>query len=159
MKLITLAESHGDSIAICQEETEYTYRQLLHRSAVLASFMLGSAEDLRESRVAYLIPSGFEYVTTQWGIWRAGGVAVPLSLSATESELEYAITDSDAQRIITNADFSAKLAPLCQRLGLPLTVVNEISDSEPETLPTVQPDRRAMILYTSGTTNKPKGVV
>lgn len=159
MKLITLAESHGDSIAICQEETEYTYRQLLHRSAVLASFMLGSAEDLRESRVAYLIPSGFEYVTTQWGIWRAGGVAVPLSLSATESELEYAITDSDAQRIITNADFSAKLAPLCQRLGLPLTVVNEISDSEPATLPTVQPDRRAMILYTSGTTNKPKGVV
>jgi len=159
MKLISLAESHGDSVAICQEQTEYTYQQLLHRSAVVASSILGSADDLQESRVAYLIPAGFDYVSVQWGIWRAGGVAVPLSLSATEPELEYTITDSDAQRIITNAEFSAKLAPLCQRLGLSLTVVNEIPNSEPKTLPTIQPDRRAMILYTSGTTNKPKGVV
>ena len=84
---------------------------------------------------------------------------MPLSLSAAEPELEYAITDSDAQRVITNTELSTKLAPLCQRLGIPLTVVDEISGGDPQPLPMIQPDRRAMILYTSGTTNKPKGVV
>lgn len=164
MKLISLAKLHGDSVAICQEQMEYSYQQLVHRSAAVASFILGSTHDLQESRVAYLIPAGFDYVTVQWGIWRAGGVAVPLSLSATEPELEYAITDCKAQQVITNSEFSAKLAPLCQRLGLSITVVNEIpggeiTDSETKALPTILSDRRAMILYTSGTTNKPKGVV
>ena len=159
MKLISLAKAHGDSVAIFHGQTEYTYQQLLHHSAVVASSILGSANDLQESRVAYLVPAGFDYVTVQWGIWRAGGVAVPLSLSATEPELEYTITDSDAQRVITNTELSTKLAPLCQRLGIPLTVVDEISDGDPQPLPMIQPDRRAMILYTSGTTNKPKGVV
>ena len=159
MKLISLAKSHGSAIAIRQTQIEYTYQQLLHRSAVVASAIAGSTEDLKEARVAYLIPGGFDYVTIQWGIWRAGGVAVPLSLSATEPELEYAITDSDAQRVITNTELGSKLAPLCQQLGIPLTVVDEISDGDPKPLPMIQPDRRAMILYTSGTTNRPKGVV
>ena len=153
MKLISLAKAHGDSVAIFHGQTEYTYQQLLHHSAVVASSILGSANDLQESRVAYLVPAGFDYVTVQWGIWRAGGVAVPLSLSATEPELEYTITDSDAQRVITNTELSTKLAPLCQRLRIPLTVVDEISDGDPQPLPMIQPDRRAMILYTSGTTN------
>jgi len=159
ISLIAKAGSHGEEIAIRQGATEYTYHQLLRRSAEVAVNLLGSKTDLHESHVAYLIPGGFDYVTVQWGIWRAGGVTVPLSLSATEPELEYAITDSDAQRVITNAEFSAKLAPLCQRLGLPLTLVDEIPECASSTLPTIAPNRRAMILYTSGTTNKPKGVV
>ncbi|MDZ8054659.1 MAG: hypothetical protein RMX63_24905 [Aulosira sp. ZfuCHP01] len=53
--------------------------------------MLKDAEDLQEQRVAFLIPPGFEYVATQWGIWRAGGIAVPLCISHPRPELEYAI--------------------------------------------------------------------
>ncbi|MDE0864880.1 MAG: acyl-CoA synthetase [Rubripirellula sp.] len=157
--LIGQAASHGDAVAIRQGQTEFTYRQLLKRSALVASAILGERKDLQESRVAYLVPGGFDYVTAQWGIWRSGGVAVPLSLSATEPELEYAITDSDSQIVLTTRTLRDKIAPLRERLGFKLHFVEDIAESDPNPLPVIGPDRRAMILYTSGTTNKPKGVV
>ena len=39
------------------------------------------ATDLAEARVAFLVPPGFDHVAVQWGIWRAGGIAVPLATS------------------------------------------------------------------------------
>ena len=159
ISLIAQAASHEDAIAIRQGQAEFTYRQLLTRSAVIASAILAEQPDMQESRIAYLVPGGFDYVTVQWGIWRSGGVAVPLSLSATEPELEYAITDSDARTVVTNRALRDKVATLSERLGLTLHVVEDIPENAPATLPSIGPDRRAMILYTSGTTNKPKGVV
>ena len=134
-----------------------TYRDLLERSAELAAALLGDADDLREARVALLVPAGFDYVAAQWAIWRAGGVKLPLCLSATEPEWEYALTDSGAQVVIADAAMRAKIAPLCARLGV--RVLDVTATASPKPLPEFAPDCRAMILYTSGTTSKPKGVV
>ena len=92
--LIARAKSHGDRVALRYETGQRSYREIIDRSAELAVAFLDGADDLNEARVAYLIPAGFDYITTQWAIWRAGGVAVPLSHSATEPELEYALSDS-----------------------------------------------------------------
>jgi malonyl-CoA/methylmalonyl-CoA synthetase len=134
---------------------------LLDRSAVLASALLADSDDLREARIAYLVPAGFDYASVQWAIWRAGGVAVPLSLSATEPELEYTLTDSEANCVVVQAATVEKINGLCERLGLRVLVVDEVGAVDPAAVsfPVVTPDRRAMILYTSGTTSKPKGVV
>lgn len=111
--------------------------------------------------MACLVPAGFDYVTTQWGIWRVGGIAVPLSLSATESELEYALTDSQVSSVIVARELAGKLSTLCDRLSLRMLVAEECpaSSVDATALPQVDIDRRAMILYTSGTTSRPKGVV
>ena len=106
-----------------------------------------------------LIPAGLDYVTAQWGIWRAGGIAVPLSLSATEKELEYAISDSQANCLLTTTELAPKVKSLVERSGLRLVIVNDVHDEIRVTLPEIDTGRRAMILYTSGTTSKPKGVV
>ena len=108
--------------------------------------------------MALLIPAG-DYVAVQWAIWRCGGIAVPLSLSATEPEWEYTLSDSQAQTVVTTSDLQAKIEPLVTRLGLRLLIVEQIDYNTRCELPSVDPDRRAMILYTSGTTSKPKGVV
>jgi len=159
LPLVERAAAYSDHIAIHEGEHSHTYESLLARSADVASALLNSESDLKEARIAYLLPAGFDYVTVQWGIWRAGGVAIPLSLSATEPELEYSLTDSQASCVVVNRESATSVESLCLRLGLRLVVVEDMKQSSPTELPEVDLNRRAMILYTSGTTSKPKGVV
>jgi malonyl-CoA/methylmalonyl-CoA synthetase len=159
LPLIARARLHGASVAFRTPETTHTYQQLLDRSASLAASLLGEAEDLREARVALLVTPGFDYVAAQWAIWRAGGVKVPVCLSATEPEWEYSLTDSGAGIAVVDAAAAAKIAPLCARLGVRVVNIDSAAAATPKKLPEISPERRAMILYTSGTTSKPKGVV
>lgn len=159
LQLFLRARDHGDRIAIRSASGDRTYREAFERSAKLATTLLDSAEDLQEARIGYLVPAGFDHIVAQWGIWRAGAVAVPLSLSATEPELEYSLTDSEVNGVIAPNNLFDKIKPLCDRLHLRLIDLNEVADTSPSILPEIGSSRRAMILYTSGTTSKPKGVV
>ncbi|MDA1049710.1 MAG: acyl-CoA synthetase [Planctomycetota bacterium] len=160
LTLIARARSHADAIALRSGPDKRSYNELLERSAFLAAALLVDADDLSEARVAFLLPAGFDYITVQWAIWRAGGVVVPLSLSATEPELEYTLSDSQSHWVVASRALADKVETLCQRLDLRLLIVDDIQSARQQPrLPTVATRRRAMILYTSGTTSKPKGVV
>ena len=76
--LVRRARQHPDRTAILAEGARFSYRDLLRASAGAAGRLLQGAADLKEKRVAFLLPPGFSHVATQWGIWRAGGIAVPL---------------------------------------------------------------------------------
>jgi malonyl-CoA/methylmalonyl-CoA synthetase len=155
LPFIARARSFSDRTAFRTPEASHTYQQLLDRSTEIASALLGDQNDLREARVALLVTPGFEYTASQWAIWRAGGIKLPICLSATESEWEYALTDSQVSIVIADTD---KIAPLCERLGIRFVLVGSIQGAA-KPLPDIDVNRRAMILYTSGTTSKPKGVV
>jgi malonyl-CoA/methylmalonyl-CoA synthetase len=159
LQLIARAGTYGDATAIRSGSQQRSYNELLDRSATLAAAILDVRTDLGEARVAYLLPAGFDHITIQWAIWRAGGVAVPLSLSATEPELEYALSDSQSHSLVTTRELVDKVAALCERLRLRLLIIDDVGPAAELPLPKVDPRRRAMILYTSGTTSKPKGVV
>ena len=158
LPLISRARSHADSVAYRTSESQHSYQELLDRSAGIASALLDGTDDLAEARVAFLIPTGIGYSSVQWGIWRAGGVTVPLCLSATEPEWEYTLADSEVASVVASAETIPQIAALCERLQIRLLNAEEIEEA-PATLPELTPDRRAMHLYTSGTTSKPKGVV
>ncbi len=159
LPFLSRARSHSDHIAFRTATASHTYQDILDRSALIASTLLTEVDDLKEDRVAVLVTPGFDYTSAQWGIWRAGGIKVPICLSATESEWEYALSDSQASTVITDVANMAKIAPLCARLGLRLVNVNDCGGVTLKPLPEIDVHRRAMILYTSGTTSKPKGVV
>jgi malonyl-CoA/methylmalonyl-CoA synthetase len=159
LSLITRARSHGDSIAIRSAAGAFSYADVLARSADVVVALLDGENDLNEARIACLVPAGFEYVAAQWGIWRAGGVFVPLSLSATEPELEYTLTDSQANCVLVSRELAASIESLCSQLGLRCLIIEDVAESADPALPEVASARRAMILYTSGTTSRPKGVV
>ncbi|MHC1728376.1 MAG: acyl-CoA synthetase [Syntrophobacteraceae bacterium] len=153
------AEQHGNRTAIIASEGEFTYRQLLEASGRVASFLLNGSAGLEERPVSFLAPPGFQYVALQWGIWRAGGIAVPLSLFHPRPELEYVIEDTTSGTLLAHPDLLDRLKPIAEERGLVLASSTEALSSPLKPLPVVETHRRAMILYTSGTTGKPKGVV
>ena len=158
--LFRRAEEHRSRVALRSHDVQHHYGDLLERSAQVASGLLNEASDLKECRVAYMVPTGADYIATQWGIWRAGGVAVPLCLSAATPEIEYALEDSQAQILMGPKNLTDKLEPLARKSGARLVLVGDaLANPASRPLPELDLNRRAMMLYTSGTTNKPKGVV
>jgi len=159
LEFVRRAQGFGQRIAVTSEGHDHSYDSLLSVSEGIAAGLLDGSTDLDEERVAFLFAASFEYAAVQWGIWRAGGIAVPLSLSAADPELEHVIADAQIDRIIAPDGLLEKLRPLCDRLSKPLLSFSQISSQESVPLPELEDGRRAMILYTSGTTSKPKGVV
>lgn len=128
-------------------------------SALVARHLLSGAGDLKEKRIGFLIAPSFNYVGVQWGIWRAGGIAVPLCASHPLPSMKYVLQDSQAAMILVDDHHSAALQPLSKECGIPLYALGDLMTSDDGILPEIGQGRRAMILYTSGTTSKPKGVV
>lgn len=105
-----------------------------------------------------MIEPSYSHVVTQWSIWRAGGVAVPLCLTHPAPELEYVLDTTTPEVAIYSPAYRDILAPLAEARGVRHFQIDDLR-AEPTTLPDVGAERRAMILFTSGTTGRPKGVV
>ncbi len=148
-----------DSIALIESGGVCTYGDLFSRSAAVATALLDGRADLHEGRVAFLVPPGIDHVAVQWGIWRAGGVAVPLAMSHPARELEYVLDDARPAIVVADERNAPRLAPLAQARNLRCVTTAELAASAPRPLPTVVSTRRALMIHTSGTTGRPKGVI
>ena len=118
--IINSAHSFVDQVAVISHGEQFTYGQLLDASGRAATKLLGGETNLAEARIAFLVKPGFEYVATQWGVWRAGGVAVPLAIMHPPAELAYAIEDSDASVVVAEKCFENIARPLAEQRGLRL---------------------------------------
>ncbi|MEQ1759529.1 MAG: acyl-CoA synthetase [Vicinamibacterales bacterium] len=146
--------------AIVAPDGTLTYEELDLASRRVAAALLNGAADLEQARIAFFVPPSWVHVAVQRGIWKAGGVAVPLALSHPAPELEYVLRDSDARTVIADRASLATITPVAARAGVEVLCAEDALQAAPATeLPHIGSPRRAMIIYTSGTTGRPKGVV
>jgi long-chain acyl-CoA synthetase len=118
-------------------------------------------------RVALLIPNVPEFTIAYFGVLYAGGTIVPINVLAAAPEVAYFLADSEARLLIAHPLFGAPAQAGADEAGVPLVLAG--GGPGPDTLEEMQQaapiaalfatpaDATAVILYTSGTTGKPKG--
>jgi malonyl-CoA/methylmalonyl-CoA synthetase len=157
--LMERARERRTATAVLSGGGRYTYADLLDASAAVATALLGGKGDLEEERVALAVPPGGDYVAAQWGVWRAGGIAVPLSATATPPELQHVLADAGIRVALVARGRQDQIEPLGGGQSTRVVDLEDVLGTQAGALPRIEPERRAMILYTSGTTSRPKGVV
>ncbi len=150
-----------------------TYRELDEQSGRLAAG-LRSAGLSPGQGVALQLPNIPKVLTAYFGALKAGLVVLPLNPLLMAPELEYHLGDSASRLLIGFEGIHAEAVKACETTGVPLYLVSmgpgplpdgtrpfgSLSGSEPLDEPggvPRAPDDTAVLVYTSGTTGKPKG--
>jgi acyl-CoA synthetase (AMP-forming)/AMP-acid ligase II len=179
--LVRLSLGHGDRIATVFEEERVSW-EAQHRAIVALSAQLGRLGIGKGDRVAIAMANLPEWPVAFFAITALGAIAVPLNAWWTGAELEFGLADSGSKLLIADWARWRRIEPhraalpklehvVVGRCDEPLAGVvrleemigapgawSGLPDAE---LPEIElaPDDEAAILYTSGTTGRPKGAL
>jgi fatty-acyl-CoA synthase len=173
------AQEYPDRPFVITDDRTFTYREMADWSARVTNGLV-AAGVVPGEHVALVMGNHPEFVAVSFGIARAGAVCVPVNFLSRRDELGYVLRQSDAVALITmdrfrDLDYLAmldELSPGWERSpsigglrkvivfgeGRPgATALDELTG--PAAAVTTSPDSPAVVLYTSGTTGEPKGVL
>src|SRR5579884_461030 len=153
------AEAHRSRVALVEEGRQFTFEELsdeINRTAAVIR------ERVKGNTVGILLLNSHKFVTTLFAIWKAGKTAVPLNYLLPPADIGFIIRDSGMSALVSSQFFAQNLAalkPLFGDRGVILMADDpDFTAAAPAALLDVH-DERALILYTSGTTGRPKGVI
>ncbi|AZP21522.1 long-chain-fatty-acid--CoA ligase [Streptomyces aquilus] len=151
--------------ALVHGDTTWTYAQLYERTTRLAH-ALRARGVRRGDRIAYLGPNHPSYLETLFAAGTLGAVFVPLNIRLAGPEIAYQLADSGAKALVYGPQYAGLVAGLpgdtdvrsYVEVGAEYEEELARSSSEPIDQP-VTPDDTCIIMYTSGTTGRPKGAM
>jgi acyl-CoA synthetase (AMP-forming)/AMP-acid ligase II len=160
----------GDADAVHDGERTLSFRQVGERSNRVANALLGLGPDTG-ARVALLTPNRLESVEMDFGIAKAGKVRVPINTRLADGEREYLLANSGAETLIFDVQFAPFVEAVRRRLPELRNLIalggqadgshpyDELLGRASSAAPQVPhpADAPNFILYTSGTTGRPKG--
>lgn len=168
--LCLTADKHPEKTAIVCGDQRISYRMLNSRASRLANALIDLGIK-KGDKVAYLYLNGPEFMVTWFGIAKAGAIGVPLNFGLVARELEYLIDNSDTVAILFSPLFMDRISEIRGGLGKVKTficngqnetldfntLIEQHGDDEPDVGVNLYDGN--LILYTAGTTGRPKGAV
>ncbi|MEU6587566.1 AMP-binding protein [Nocardia sp. NPDC046763] len=169
----SLADAQPDRLALVQGETRRSWREFDQRAARLSA-ALAAAGVGPGSKVGLMLHNSIEFLETYFAVLKIRAVPFNINFRYTADELTYLLTDTEAHALVYHSSLANVVATALTRPHW-LTSVLEVDDGGPG-LPTslgyeqaismyepqprcVRSDTDITLLYTGGTTGKPKGVI
>ncbi|MBY0267175.1 MAG: AMP-binding protein [Burkholderiales bacterium] len=162
------ARERPDATWLIAPETGATmsFAQLQHESRALGAYLLGLGLN-KGDKVALMLHNGYQTARLLIGVMYGGFMVAPLNLLAQPSQLAYVLEHSDTRVVFTSEEFAGRLREALA--GIPREIRVIAIDPDATTIPgiiagaTALPEVAeaddALLMYTSGTTGKPKGCV
>jgi malonyl-CoA/methylmalonyl-CoA synthetase len=149
----------GSGLAVVDPTGSWTYEQLDRDARAVATVLLDDRTDLAEARVALLAEAGRDFVVALLGCWRAGAIAVPLHPPLPDAELAYVLDDAGASAIVASPAHVERATGLAAALRARVIDVCTAAPVVGRPGAALSASRPALMIHTSGTTGRPKGVV
>ena len=162
--IATVIERKPDAVALVEGSVELTYEELGSQSAGLARLLADSGVS-QGDRVAVMLNNGLDAVRAVLAITRVGAVLLAIGTRSRSEELSHYFSDGTPKAIIYGPEFSPELD---EARDVPRRRINVCEDQWLESLcstdiapisPEISEEDLFAILYTSGTTGKPKGAM
>ena len=175
--LAATAEAHGERPALKDIGQTMTYAELSDRVARIAAGLAARGISAGD-RVVLFLGNRSEFVVTLFALWRLGAVAVPVGIRQTADELAYMLTQCGAVGLVHERDLADRVPPAaaipavrllvecCDTAQRPVladrgAVAHDAlaGDARCDAPSPARDEDAACIMYTSGTTGRPKGAV
>jgi long-chain acyl-CoA synthetase len=161
--LTASAQRYPDSAALRIEDVVITYAELDEATARVAGLLRERGLEPGD-RVGIMLPNVPQFAFAYYGVLRAGAVVVPMNVLLKQREVEFYLGDPEAKVIFAWHEFADAAEQGAAAAGAECILVEPVSfgrllgNAEPfEEVVDQAADDTAVILYTSGTTGKPKG--
>ena len=169
---LAVARNHGDKEFLIYEGERRSFNQLMDEADVLAAALQGAGIG-KGDRVALAMRNYPEWMAAFIAVTAIGAVIVPVNSWGQPADIAYTVEDAGAGLVICDQQRYNGVADLMAEKGIRAIIARPNSPEDPNGLPAfiadyadakpspvdIDPDDIAMIMYTSGTSGKPKGAV
>jgi long-chain acyl-CoA synthetase len=159
------AQEFPENVALKYKKEPISYKTLFQKAWQVTEFL--QKKGIRPGdRVCMMFENSVEFYIVYYGIWQTGAVIIPLNIFLVEKELEHIVNDAQPAAFIVSTALKEKVDQVPQNLKPPVFTQEELHleqqadvQAKDVSVPMPQEHDLVALLYTSGTTGFPKGVM